>query len=258
MTCEEMESRMAEYWSQTLSSEMQSEVEAHLAACESCRMEAQRLGSLWRELARLPAPEPGAGVRERFYETLAAYRDGVAAAGAKPPSFRWAWQIAAGVALVLAGVGAGYSLHATQTANAEVTQLRGEVGNMRQLVALSLLQQQSASERLRGVSWAYRVEPSDTEVLSALLTAVNHDPNVNVRLAAVDALRPFAISRATRDAVMQSLPAQTAPIVQVALIDLLVDLKDADAAPELEKVASDGSADSGVRQRAQWALEKLQ
>jgi HEAT repeat protein len=129
---------------------------------------------------------------------------------------------------------------------------------MRQLVALSLLQQQSASERLRGVSWTYRVEPSDTEVLAALLAAVNHDPNVNVRLAAVDALRPFAAGQPTRDAVIQALPSQTDPIVQVALIDLLVDLKETEAAPELRKVAADGSTDVGVRQRAQWALEKLQ
>ncbi len=255
MTCEEMESRMAEYWGRTLDPQQQSEVEAHLAVCETCRAEAQRLGSLWRDLARLPTPEPGPGVRERFYETLAAYRDGSAAAR---PAFKFVWQIAAGVALALAGVGAGYSFHASQAANAEVAQLRGEVGNMRQLVALSLLQQQSASERLRGVSWAYRVEPSDTEVLAALLSAVNHDPNVNVRLAAVDALRLFAASRTTRDAVMQSLPGQTAPIVQVALIDLLVDLKETEAAPELQRVVSDNSADADVRQRAQWALEKLQ
>jgi hypothetical protein len=263
MTCEEMETRLAEYWSRTLSQDEEIAVEAHLLACETCRAEAQRLGSLWRDLARLPSPEPGPGVRARFYETLTAYRAGAASVG---PAFGWGqrggkhlvWQIAAGVTLLLAGVGAGYSLRSSQTANAEVAQLRGEVGNMRQLVALSLLQQQSASERLRGVSWTYRVEPSDTEVLAALLTAVNHDPNVNVRLAAVDALRPFAASRTTRDAVMQLLPGQTAPIVQVALIDLLVDLKDKEAAPELRRVISDSSADVGVRQRAQWALEKLQ
>jgi HEAT repeat protein len=257
MTCEEIEIRMAEYWSRTLSPEQEAALEAHLAACETCRGDAQRLGSLWRDLARLPAPEPGAGMLERFYETLAAYRDG-AASGMERRSFVWAWQIAAGVALALAGMGAGYSLRSSQTANAEVTQLRGEVGNMRQLVTLSLLQQQSASERLRGVSWAYRVEPSDTEVLAALLTAVNHDPNVNVRLAAVDALHPFAASPVTRDAVIQALGKQTAPIVQVALIDLLVDLKETEAAPELEKVATDSSTDVGVRQRAQWALERLQ
>jgi hypothetical protein len=255
MTCEEIESRMAEYWSRMLSSEEEASVDAHLAVCESCRKETQRLGSLWRDLARLPAPEPGPAVRERFYETLAAYRDGVAAAS---PGFKLVWQIAAGVALMAAGLGAGYSVRSSQTVNAEVAQLRGEVGTMRQLVALSLMQQQSASERLRGVSWAYRVEPSDKEVLSALLTAVNHDPNVNVRLAAVDALHPFAASPVTRDAVIQALGMQTAPIVQVALIDLLVDLKETEAAPELQKVAADSAADVGVRQRAQWALEKLQ
>jgi hypothetical protein len=281
MTCEEIESRMAGYWALTLDAGQEiahseaprdMEVEEHLAGCETCRAEAQRLGLLWRDLARLPAPEPGPGVRERFYETLAAYRDGAASAGrggvvdlvrpalvGKQPGWKhWVWQIAAGVALLMAGVGAGYGLRSSQTTNAEVTQLRGEVGNMRQLVTLSLLQQQSASERLRGVSWAYRVEPSDTEVLTALLTAVNHDPNVNVRLAAVDALHPFAASPVTRGAVIQALGQQTAPIVQVALIDLLVDLKETEAAPELEKVASDNATDVGVRQRAQWALERLQ
>lgn len=257
MTCEEIESRMAEYWSGTLDLQGESEVERHLDGCETCRAEAQRLGSLWRDLAQLPSPEPDPRLRERFYEKLAAYRDG-AATRTKGTSLPWIWQIAAGVVLLFAGVAAGYSVRSSQTANAEVAQLRAEVGNMRQLVALSLLQQQSASERLRGVSWAYRVEPSDKEVLSALLTAVNHDPNVNVRLAAVDALRPFAENQATRDAVTQSLRQQTAPIVQVALIDLLVDLKETEAAPELHRVAADSATDIGVRQRAEWALERLQ
>lgn len=129
---------------------------------------------------------------------------------------------------------------------------------MRQLVTLSLLQQQSASERLRGVSWAYRAEPSDTEVLDALVAAVNHDTNVNVRLAAVDALRTFGANGAAREAVKQALSGETAPIVQVALIDLLVDLKETGAAPQLQRVAADNAADMGVRQRAEWALERLQ
>jgi len=129
---------------------------------------------------------------------------------------------------------------------------------MRQLVALSLLQQQSASERLRGVSYAYRVEPSDSEVLSALLNTVNRDSNVNVRLAAVDALHPFASSAATRSAIVQALPKQTSPLVQVALIDLLVDLKERQAEPELRQLIQNSAADTGVRERAQWALERLQ
>lgn len=129
---------------------------------------------------------------------------------------------------------------------------------MRQLVALSLLQQQSASERLRGVSWAYRVEPSDSEVLTALLDAVNRDPNINVRLAAVDALHAFAANSLAGQRVLESLENQTAPIVQVAIIDLLVDLKEGKAGPELRKLEENASIDNGVRQRAQWALERLE
>src|SRR5580658_7581542 len=128
MTCEELESRMAEYWSGTLSLDEQNAVEAHLDACETCRAEAQSLGSLWRDLARLPSPEPGAGLRERFHETLAAYSHGAASGLGRAqlggPRFPWTWQIAAGVALLAVGVGAGYSFHSIRTANAEVSQLR--------------------------------------------------------------------------------------------------------------------------------------
>ncbi len=264
MTCEEIKPLFAEYWSRALGEDQRGDVERHLDDCENCRAEAGRLGSLWQDLALLPPDEPGGAVRERFYETLSAYREGART----PATPRATWspllaRIAAGIALVAGGAGIGYSLRSNQTSINEIAQLRGEVGNMRQLVTLSLLQQQSASERLRGVSWAVRAEPSDTEVFDALLAAVNHDSNVNVRLAAVDALRPFAANRATsipsaRSAVMQALPGQTEPIVQVALIRLLVELKDKDATQELQRVALDGSMDSGVRGYAESALQKLQ
>ena len=129
---------------------------------------------------------------------------------------------------------------------------------MRQMVALSLMQQQSASERLRGVSFAYRAESSDTEVLAALLRSINTDPNINVRVQAVDALHTFGANPVTRNAVMQSIPRQSSPMVQVALIDLLVDLKEKEAVPELRKLTTDSAANESVRQRAQWALERLQ
>jgi len=233
----------------------------HLASCESCRNEVSRIGTLWQSLDLLPLEEPSGKVRDRFYEMLGAYRQGLAAAETRPVRHWWtapAWQVAAAAGLLAAGLGIGYGMRGNGQPPAEVSQLREEVANMRQLVALSLMQQQSASDRLRGVSWAYRAEPSDREVLGALVTAVNHDSNVNVRLAAVDALRRFSASPETGRAALQSLSKQTTPIVQVALIDLLVDLKNPEAAPELRRLSGNETANEGVRQRAQWALERLQ
>jgi hypothetical protein len=228
----------------------------HLDSCESCRNEVSRIGTLWQSLDLLPLEEPSGQVRDRFYEMLGAYRQGLASAEPRK-AVRW-WQLAAAIALLGIGLGIGYVVRGNGQPPGEVSQLREEVANMRQLVALSLMQQQSASDRLRGVSYAYRAEPSDREVLGALVTAVNHDANVNVRLAAVDALRRFSASPETGRAALQSLSRQTTPIVQAALIDLLVDLKDPEAAPELRRLSGNETANEGVRQRAQWALEKLQ
>jgi hypothetical protein len=256
MTCEESKRLFADYWSRSLTGAEEIELEAHLAGCGECRAEADRLEMLWRDLARIPTEEPGVGLRTRFYEMLR----GAEASAAR----RWwraaenspaLWRVAAGLALLGIGAAIGYAVRPN---GGEIAQLRAEVSTMRQLVASSLLQQQSASERLRGVSWAYRVEPSDSEVLAALLDAVNRDPNVNVRLAAVDALHAFAPNSVARQRVLASLENQTAPIVQVAIIDLLVDLKEGKAGPELRKLAENASTDNGVRQRAQWALERLE
>ena len=129
---------------------------------------------------------------------------------------------------------------------------------MKQLVTLSLLQQQNASDRLKGVNWAYRTEQPDTEVLAALLYTVNHDSNVDVRLAAVDALRTYMDSPVARRGLTQALPKQKSPMVQIALIDQIVDMRDRKAVDALQGLVQQPQVDSEVRQRAQWALARLQ
>jgi predicted anti-sigma-YlaC factor YlaD len=255
MKCEETKLLLADYWGQTLRAAEEIELEAHFADCSVCRDESARLQGLWQGLAAVPQDEPDSKIRGRFYEALGAYRQGVESRAA---SKWWRWQIAAGFAVLGIGLAAGYALRSPDNTVQQVAQLREEVTGMRQMVALSLLQQQSASERLRGVSFAYRAEPSDTETLSALVTAINNDASVNVRLAAVDALHTFSNSPRARQAVMESLPQQKTPLVQVALIDLLVELKERQATSELRRLASDESVNDGVKQRALWALETLQ
>ncbi len=193
MTCDQAKLVLADYWNQSLGEAQELAFEAHLATCDACRSEAERLGSLWKSLALIPSEskdfEPGVNLRSRFYETLGAYRQGLESA----PKRGWrervfalwprqpAWQMGLSFALLVIGLGVGYQMHPAKgagvqeqpAADQEVAQLRGEVNSMRQMVALSLMQQQSAGERLRGVSYAYQAPSSDTEVLSALLTTVN-------------------------------------------------------------------------------------
>jgi hypothetical protein len=261
MKCEDCRIRMPEYWQDELDGEQRAYMEMHLASCTACREEAETLRNVWRALGEIPEEQPRRELRTRFYERLEAYQHGFAESGERPLRRPW-WtgmlpQLGLAAAMLIVGFAVGFSIDSKRD-NAQLAQLRTEVGNMRQMVTLSLLQQQNASDRLKGVNWAYRFEQSDADVLAALLHTLNHDDNVSVRLAAVDALRTFEGSPVVRKALVQAIPKQDSPMVQIALIDQLTDLHEREAVPVLDSLAKNASANPDVRQRAQWALGRLQ
>jgi hypothetical protein len=135
--------------------------------------------------------------------------------------------------------------------------MRGELHDMRQMLTLSLLQQQSATERLRGVSYTAGIDQPGNEVVAALLDTLLHDPSVNVRLSAVDALRRFSDRADVRLGTKQAVTDSTAPMLQVAVIDFMVETRDPQARVVLRQLADDGTVDQSVRGRARWGLERL-
>jgi uncharacterized protein (UPF0147 family) len=203
--------------------------------------------------------------RERFDSMLEVYRQGMndapATRGALNSWIRqWRprlFQFAMGLALLAVGVIAGRSYSAPSESISEMNQLRSELHGLREMVALSLLQQQSASERLKGVSWSYRIEQPGDQVRTALLDTLMHDANVNVRLAAVDALRQFGENPQVRSGLVEALERQNAALVQIAMIDLVVELREKRSVNALRKIVADQNVNAAVRQRAEWGLGKL-
>jgi hypothetical protein len=266
MTCDELHPVLPEYWSQTLSVAARAGVDAHLAQCAACREEAQALGALWRQLEALEDEEPSPELQVRFDALLAAWREGAAAGRvlAFPPRQKglrlsgWApaFQAVAAVLLLVTGVVVGRLLPDPHTTG-EMAELRGEVRTMREVVALSLLQQQSAAERLRGVTWSHQIDQPGDQVLAALLDTLRHDANVNVRLAAIDALRQFGRTEQVREGLIDAVGRQESPLVQIGLIDALVELRERRSRDALRTLADDEKADRAVRERARWGLTQL-
>jgi hypothetical protein len=274
MFCDRIREQIPEVLAGRLDSATREKLIDHLETCSACRAEVADLGVVWRALDAMGEPEPSPQMRARFLETLHAYEEGFQEAQRKQtysaPRESWwaslwparpAWGAAFAAAILLAGVVGGRYLLAPSgvvaTGNGEVAQLRGQVESLRQLVALSLLQEQSASARLRGVNYSYQMTQPDREVQQALLHAVNHDNNVNVRLSAVDALAKFASSAEVRRALVDSLPVQDSPLVQIALIDLLAQLEAREAIPAMRKLSQQADVDESVRGRAASAADKL-
>ena len=140
---------------------------------------------------------------------------------------------------------------------AELADVRGELRTMRQMLTLSLMQQQSATERLRGVSWTAQIDQPGNDIVAALLDTLLHDPNVNVRLAAVDALRRVSERTDVRAGITRAVADKSAPLLQVAVIDYLVETRDPQAPALLRQLTQDTSLDAAVRGRAEWALTRL-
>ena len=94
-------------------------------------------------------------------------------------------------------------------------------------------------------------------MVAALLDALMHDPNVNVRLATIDALERFASREEVRRGTIQAVQQQPSPLVQIALIDFMVKTNERESVPTLRRLAEDPQADSAVRARATWGLQQL-
>lgn len=268
MNCDQAKERMVDRWMSGIGEDQRMELDGHINGCAECREQNELLQTLWNGLGDLPIEEPGRTMRADFHRMMEAYRLG-AESGGKHRASVWdrlksLWpqqplvQFAlAGVALVF-GLVSGHLYTARGHDRERLASLNSEMQQMRQLVALSLLQQQSASERLRGVSYSVRLEPADDEVLSALLSTLNHDPNVNVRLAAFDALRQSASRRSVRQGLREALGRQDSPLLQIALIDWAVEAHERAAAAALRDLRRQPELNPAVASRLERALAQLQ
>jgi len=265
MNCEKIREQIPELLSGRLDAAARESVVEHLETCAGCRSEVAELNTVWRGMENLndPDAQPDPAAKERFLEVLRAYEAGMGVAQTTPKARvlafpqHPAWRIALAAGLLVAGVALGrYQMRPAE--NTEVAQLKGQVEGLRQMVALSMLQQQSPSARMRGVTYTEQMSQPDREVTDALLFAIKNDANVNVRLSAVDALQKFAADPRVVPAMIEAIPGQESPLVQIALIDMLVQLNARSAADGLAGLAKDLRLDETVRQRAAWALQQLE
>jgi HEAT repeat protein len=241
----------------------------HLEGCSGCRAELAAMGRVWRGMEALTVEEPGPELGQRFRETLSAFAAGLAQAQREPPKrprkgwmpWGWtlhpAWQVACAAGLLAIGLAVGRFLPVARQPETSVAQLQGQVENLRQLVSLSMLNQSSPGSRLEGVVYAQQLTRPDNEVEQALLQAARQDPNVNVRLAAVDGLSRYGSDPAVRRTLADGLVREESPLVQVALIEFLVNAHARDCALEMKQLAVSADAEPIVRQRAEWGLKQL-
>lgn len=196
---------------------------------------------LWQALSGLPRGEPSPGMRHEFYRRLheASARNWAQRLG------HWlgltpAGSLVTAAACLVLGFGFAQLMERPQGDSARLATLEQNLAQIQRELILDRLEDPSASVRLRGVIDAGSVAPDDQHIALALLDRAARDQSPSVRSAAIDALGARVSNEDIGNRVMQILEGADSPIVQLALIDLILRQGNSDQLRQLQQVAERG------------------
>jgi hypothetical protein len=213
---------------------------------------------LWMELGDLPREMPAPRLRRRFYDEL----DRVSR---RTRADRWRrWLGLNGVpgfltalGCLVAGLAVGSIVNLPgRSDRGELSQLQRQVAVLNRNLILDRLDNDSASKRLLGVMEASGLAANDTEVARALLARAVDDRVYSVRSAAIDAIGAQLNKPAVGDELMGSLETTQSPLVQLALVDLVLRHGSADQLKHLVQLAERGALHPDVVQHVKSSVSR--
>lgn len=293
MNCKEIQTKLLDWLDGSLDAATAAAIAEHVETCAECSREAKELKELLDTMKDSPSEMPPAVLRESFDTMLQAElnmlataniiqefptggsggkeagnghdgkpgNDGKAGKTIRLPFTAPVWRVAAALILLGSGIGIGVALKSRRAPEANTTEtlaaLRQEVKEMKEEVMLNMIDDESASQRIKAVSYSEQMASPDQQVIDVLVNTLNQDKNVNVRLAALYSLQRFSDRRAVRDSLVNSLRIQKEPIIQVVLIDLLAEKRDTRAIKPIQDIMTDKKTLKEVKEAAQRSLKNF-
>lgn len=167
------------------------------------------------------------------------------------------YKIAATLLLLIVAGGISFWVNNQWQQQREMAELKRQLQETKSMMMAMMNNELSASQRMMGVSVANSLPQADDEITKALFDVLNEDPNTNVRLSALEALSKFHADPTVKRKLIQSLGIQKDPSVQIALIQLLVQIKEQSIMPQLKDIIEDDQSIKAVRDEAHTAILKL-
>jgi hypothetical protein len=265
MKCEEVQLKLVDYLDNHLKNGDNTGIEKHLETCERCLDELKETQKILFLISEDKMQTPDEELKINFYNMLhGEMNKGVEKRPNAETEYSLHWynnqlfRAAAGVALLLAGSFLGYLFHVGLSANdRELAQLHSEVSELKKTAMFSMLKEESSSDRIQAVNYVEGLEVPDNDVIEVLTKTLNNDKNINVRMAAAYALSKYADQKAVCDSLVKSLSAQTDPILQVTLINILVDRKEKSALKPIQAIIANRKTLNEVRAVAENSLRVL-
>jgi hypothetical protein len=271
MECKDYKDQFTALLTDSIHQKERSMIENHLEACSACRKEFEAARKIWDLMREIPQPEPSLSMRTSFDAMLNNFKQETIVkrnpVGVWINKLREYWSLQAqprlafSLLLIAAGLIGGYLLHQPDQSalsyNKQIDSLTSQVSQMKEVMMLSLLSDPSASQRMRAVSYTDEISNVDLKVIGALFTTLNEDPNVNVRLATLDALVKLADEPKVREGLVRSIDLQESPLMQTAIADAMVKLQEKSSVMSLKRLLGKKGLNQMVKNNIEKSIQKL-
>ena len=220
-----------------------------------------------RNLDAFDVPETSQQMDDKFYAMLKAQKSMI-----EEKSNRWVRfsehfirlvtvpqvpRLAYGFILLLTGLIFGNMLMPNRGYEKQIASMSEEMSEMRQLMVLSMIEGNQATDRIKAVSYVNEMESVDNKVLEALFETLNNDKNINVRLVSLEMLAKFAHLATVREGLIKSIDQQQSPIILIELAEILIQMQDKKSIEELENLLKNEDLDPNLRLTIETGMKRV-
>jgi hypothetical protein len=255
---EEIKNLIKKFNTQQLTAEEQLKLEQLIEAGTIDLDSIEPIRSLDQKIQTMDFPAPSTELDDRFYQMLALQKKKSLSAFSWSNFFSWpeiAPKLAFASITLILGFAGGYFLRPQPAP--DYSGVTAEVRELKEMVMLSMLEKESASERLKAVSLTQEMDGVSATVTDALFVTLNSDENVNVRLAALEALSFYAKQSSVREQLIRSISKQESPLVQVALAELMANIQAKSSVQELQKIIQSERTPAEVKNKIKESIKVL-
>ena len=229
MNCSDIDKYINGYIEKTLSSSEIIALNEHLSQCEDCQLIMQQYEALDNLFNSGDLIEPPETLAIEIQSMIAKVSE-VNKKEKKNSTTNYSLkkgilQIAASFLLFLGGYYFGFYQNNNATRRV-LNDLSSENTSIKKSLTLALIDNKSASKRVKAINLTSEISTTSNQVINALIKRMNYDENINVRLAAIEALGQNSKLPVIKNSFIQRLKKENTPEIQIGIIQALKNVKD--------------------------------
>ena len=229
--------------------------------------EIEKLDEIYNKMDKIETPKPSERLTENFYEMLDSH---IQRSEKKivpifqqikkmfwPESQKIGIKIAYASILLLIGWLVGFWMTPDEGYKDQISQMSAEIREMKIMFSTTLLNQSSSIQKMKGIHIVSELDKVDEYIVDALLKTLNNDPNVNVRIMALQSLSKFTDNSMVREGLVKSISNQESSTVQLMLADIMIKLHEKRSVNQLKRLLEEKDMPETVRDKIEKSIIAL-